>query len=85
MNNKSLQQDGQLLHQRPKDRKAASTNSSSSFESQHQQEARPITTDSNNQQLMSQVLEMQRKLELLSETNSRLRQELGGAATNNNK
>jgi hypothetical protein len=77
MNNKSVQQDGQLLHQRPKDRKAASTNSSSSFEFQHQQqEARPITTDSNNQQLMSQVLEMQRKLESLSETNSRLRQEL---------
>ena len=76
MNNKSVQQDGQQLHQRPKDRKAASTNSSSSFEFQHQQEARPITTDSNNQQLMSQVLEMQRKLESLSETNSRLRQEL---------
>ncbi len=82
MNNKSVQQDdGQQLHQRLKDRKAASTNSSSSFESQHQQEARPITTDSNNQQLMSQVLEMQRKLELLSETNSRLRQELGQQRT----
>jgi hypothetical protein len=80
MNNKSVQQDdGQQLHQRPKDRKAAaSTNSSSSFEFQYQQEARPITTDSNNQQLMSQVLDMQRKLELLSETNSRLRQELEG-------
>ena len=81
MNNKSVQQDGQLLHQRPKDRKAASTNSSSSFEFQHQQEARPITTDSNNQQLMSQVLEMQRKLELLSETNSRLIQELAQQRT----